>query len=253
MPWKVVGASVTGKTHEDERAPCQDAFAFAAEGERLVALVSDGAGSSAHASLGARHGVDTLAASLRELLATVRGAGPGRAEVAEAIARARDSLVRRVVELGTKLEDHHATLVGALAWPGGGLLLHIGDGAAVARHGDATTVSRPENGAFVEQTFFYTEDAWEQHLRVTPLPTAPDSVVLVTDGASTFALAPGATGLDPGFMDPVARHLARVDAEAGARALQATLGDPRTWAITGDDKTLLWALRLRSGQAMRHA
>jgi hypothetical protein len=29
----------------------------------------------------------------------------------------------------------------------------------------------------------------------------------------------------------------------GSEALRATLDDPRTWAITGDDKTLLVALR----------
>lgn len=44
-------------------------------------------------------------------------------------------------------------------------------------------------------------------------------------------------------MDPVLRYLPQVSEVEGSEAIRATLDDPRTWAITGDDKTLLVALR----------
>jgi hypothetical protein len=67
-------------------------------------------------------------------------------------------------------------------------------------------------------------------------------LALMSDGAMPFAMAKGNGGLFKPFMDPVEAYLAGVTQDEGSAALAGTLGDPRTYGITSDDKTLLIAL-----------
>jgi len=56
MPWSVLGQSVIGTSHRARGTPCQDAFGFCTfglDGERLVIVAADGAGSASHSELGA--------------------------------------------------------------------------------------------------------------------------------------------------------------------------------------------------------
>ncbi len=66
---------------------------------------------------------------------------------------------------------------------------------------------------------------------------------MMTDGVQPFALNRRGDALFSPFIDPVLRYLQQSSEAEGSEALRATLDDPRTWAITGDDKTLLVALR----------
>lgn len=247
MPWKVVAASVRGSAHEESGEPCQDASAHVVVGEWLVAAVCDGAGSARLSSLGAsvgcRAAVDALAALLEATFP--RGDGELASLCRDAVRAARAEVRVRAAAQGAELADGHATMVGVVAGVSRGIFFHVGDGAAVALPADPSSravVSRPENGDFAEQTYFFTEDGWEERLRFLSFSGA-GRIVLMSDGAMSFAMAPGLAGPDPAFFDPVSRHLAKVDVDAGSRALQATLDHSRTREITRDDKTLLWAMR----------
>jgi hypothetical protein len=241
--WTVMGCAVRGPAHEAEDAPCQDAVAFASGGDWMVAVLSDGAGSAPRGDEGARHLVETVT---RRLSAAAQAGGPAggwKAEVADALAHARDTLP---ADAEHPLQHFHATAVGMVVGAAGGLFFHIGDGAGVAlRAGewDGGTVSHPANGEFADQTYFYTEDGWRDNLRFLPVEQPFDRVVLMSDGAAAFALAPGGRGLDPRFMEPVDRYLCGVDAATGTAALAATLDSPGARGVTGDDKSLVWARR----------
>jgi len=122
----------------------------------------------------------------------------------------------------------------------------IGHGAGFALEigcWEAFALSRPENGEFAEQTFFYTMDNWREPLRVTFFGTTPEVIVLMSDGAMAFTAAKNLNGLDPKFIAPVIRYLDGLDEHVGSAALARTLASPQTHAITGDDKTLLLALK----------
>ena len=169
-----------------------------------------------------------------------------RQVVTAAIVEARDTVFALAPEPGALLGDFNATLVGCAAWPDGGLFFHIGDGTAVAldsRSLDVLGMSPPENGEFAEQTFFYTADAWREHLRFTPVPAGADLVALMSDGTMTFAIASNRREVDRRFFVPVTKHLLRddVSTESGAAALHSTLASPGACRVTHDDKTLLWA------------
>lgn len=250
MAWQVFAAAAIGKSHIDGGIPCQDAFAHALVGDTLLAVVCDGAGSQHLSHIGAellsRQVVDGLAE--RETRGDNLGsASPEvlRAVVSEAVGAARADLSKLAAEAGTELANYSATLVGVVANAQGGYFFHIGDGLAAAEPqsaGQACVISLPENGEYANETYFVSGEAWQEHLRVTAIAQASRVIVLMSDGAAPFVMAKGNADLYRPFMEPVERYLATASASDGSKALAGTLEDPRTYSITGDDKTLLVAL-----------
>lgn len=53
MSWRVYASSVIGSSHRQNNLPCQDAFCYRNLGDRLVAVVCDGAGSATYGEQGA--------------------------------------------------------------------------------------------------------------------------------------------------------------------------------------------------------
>lgn len=251
MTWKVVAGSATGPTHLARGEVCQDAYDWRCDEHWLVAIVCDGAGSARFGDTGAQHAARSLC---RDLFASIPRNGSDLTDTAQywhsrvvcAIDRARNSLVMTHVRNGDSLNDFHSTLVGAIAGPDTGWFFQIGDGggaAVIEKQWSSAVLTLPENGQYADETFFYTEDHWRQHLRFTPFPSESDLLTLMTDGAMTFVMARGRAGLDAKFIEPVTRFLDNVDVETGKEALVTTLDDPRTFTITSDDKTFLWARR----------
>jgi hypothetical protein len=123
-------------------------------------------------------------------------------------------------------------------------LFHIGDGFGVAEFdGLLPVISLPENGEYANETYFVTATDWPDRLRFMPLAAAQSGcVALMSDGAGPFVVNRERTGLFAPFIKPVTQYLSGVSQEEGNQALRDTLADERTYAITGDDKTLLIAL-----------
>jgi len=250
--WKVVGAAVRGPSHVRVGQPCQDAFEFAVAGDWLAAAVCDGAGSAKRGGEGA-----SLLASgvVLHLTAAIEAGGDGLLDCVEAIVAGAIEEVRGQIEDVADpdvLRAHHATLVGVLAGPNGGCFFQIGDGAAAAdpccgeSHWEDCVVSRPENGEYANETFFFTLSDWRQHLHFTRFP-AVAHLVLMSDGVSGFAMQTDCVAPDLRFLAPVSRYLEGAEPEMGARALAATLDDTRAHAVSSDDKALVWACRPNGG------
>lgn len=256
MSWRIYAASATGTSHIDKGIPCQDAFAFHAAGDVLVAVVCDGAGSAPRSDEGSRLLADTVARALGDRCEREPECLGGDAEAwfaiaADAVTLARDALSQTAQAAQAPLSSYAATLVGYAGDGRRGWFFHIGDGIAVAEPATpddgedsaAAWVSLPSNGEYANETYFVTGDSWREHLRVSPLPAPIAHLALMSDGAMPFAMQKNNAGLFKPFFEPVARYLASVDEDQGSRALLATLEDPRTHGITSDDKTLLIALR----------
>lgn len=252
MGWRVFAAAATGKSHLDSGTPCQDAYFSELRGDVLVAAVCDGAGSQPLSHLGAaafsRQVVQALAdRPVADLLGDPASLDPLslKSAVADAVAATRDALAAEAEAAGAELGHYAATLVGVIADRNGGAFFHIGDGQGVADYGDGRepALSLPENGEYANETYFATGEAWREHLRITPFAAGARRLALMSDGAASFALDKGQRALFGAFIDPVCAWLAETtDAGAADAGLQATLDDPRTHRITGDDKTLLLAL-----------
>lgn len=244
--WRVFGASVAGKSHLDKGLPCQDAHAQAVVGSSLVAVVCDGAGSARHSDEGAQFVADQLVLALAARLhegVSIEALHDGGLQ--QALAQIRAALEELASAAHAGIDDYATTIVGVVMGPEVGLLFHLGDGVAVAQMADgAQRISLPANGEYANETYFLTGVRWRDHLRLMPLAPGVQSLVLMSDGCMPFAMSRQNASLYAPYMGAVEGYLRSVDSiEAGNTALAATLADPRTHQITGDDKTLLLALR----------
>ena len=250
--WRVFSASAAGKRNLDQGVPGQDASHCVVTDDVLVAIVCDGAGSVPEG----RTGADFIAHALADQLSSTLHADRSLPEVQadssaclEATIRFAIETVRgRLAELAASrqltLHDFSCTLVGCVALPGGGSLFHIGDGFAIQQVAAGDSVlSRPENGEFADETFFVTDENWNEHLRFTPL-LAPERgcvIGLMSDGTVPFAVNRARSGFFRPFIDPIAAFLRQTTAPNGNEALQNLLESPRACEISPDDKTLLLA------------
>ncbi|AZZ90334.1 protein phosphatase 2C domain-containing protein [Hahella sp. KA22] len=244
--WKVVAASVAGPHHVRDGLPCQDAFSWRVIGERLVAAISDGAGSAAQSEQGSRILSQCVVDAFAENVAAPLQESEVRRIAEQAIEACRTQLLQTYPD--ANLADFHATLAAVVMDDRGGFVLQIGDGMAAAvqeRQWAPCLLCLPENGDYAEETFFFTLDGWRRHLRITPVPADYDELILVTDGAYSFTAKPAANGLDRDFIAPVCAFLEQNDEERGVVALKQILDHANARRISGDDKTLLWAKRKR--------
>lgn len=239
---KIVAVSVAGPYHRTQNLPCQDCFRHVCRGNKLVAVVSDGAGSARFGKIGAGIVCETLC----DILAAAPFSNI-RQKIIDALQIARQKLVLHRLNKNKNesgIIDFAATVVGVVYCQNKGVFFHIGDGAGIAlprKSGGKTIISRPENGTFACETYFYTMDDWQDSLRFTPFEKA-GSLMLMTDGVTGFAFKNDYENAEDGFIEPINRYLRQEpDARRAARALNNTLNTPRACQLNADDKTLLWA------------
>ena len=239
---KVIAASITGPAHSQKKQSCQDYCRYAVDGRNIVAAVADGAGSAKYGKIGARIICETVG----DLLANAEFSDIRRT-IVKASEVSRGTLLRHRYNK-TKSEeginDFAATLVGTVCNGRQGLFFHIGDGAALAldEHNPENFVaSRPENGLFACETYFYTMDDWRENLRFTAFENA-DAIFLMSDGVTGFAFSKDFRRIEKRFIYPIHEYLSNETQKARAiRALNNTLNTPDAKRLNNDDKTLFWA------------
>lgn len=241
---RVVATKITGGLHQAKKTPCQDFYQYACSGNKLVAVVSDGAGSAKYGKIGAKIICETLVnALINTPLKNYEAA------VKKAIHSARERLVIHRLNKSKSVPEilnFSATVVGVVYHKNKGVFFHIGDGAGIALHngnGETAdyTLSRPANGRFSCETYFYTMDNWLESLRFTAIKKA-DALFLMTDGVTNFALSDDMQHLKNGFIEPINRFLKEEANKTRAlRALNNTLDTKQARKLNSDDKTFLWA------------
>jgi hypothetical protein len=241
----VFGASVRGPQHEQDGAPCQDAWAWGPAGARRIGLcLCDGAGSAAHSEIGAA----AVAAAVVEAL---RERAPAQTQdlcdaVRAACADGRQALLREAEARAVPPADLACTLVAAAAWDDAVAVAHLGDGAVIGRRrGDAELMllSAPDRGEYANETWFITSPSWEARLRVA-LHQGVDALCAFTDGCEAAALLRG-RALAPfaPFCAPLFDFAAEVtDVHAAGGEVARLLDADPLRRSSGDDKTLAVAL-----------
>lgn len=238
----ILSASIRGPLHKSLGLPCQDYSCFRFTRNKLIAVVSDGAGSAKYSKIGAKIICDTLCDLLiKSDMKTIR------LDVTKAIDVARRKLLlHRYNHSKTEndLINFSATLVGVFYYKNKGIFFHIGDGAGIAfRNGDYNNfiISEPENGAFSCETYFYTMNDWKESLRFTDFENA-NRIILMTDGVTGFAFSGDFYKIHNNFLIPVIEYLEKEPRKTYAiEALRNTLNNNRAQRLNSDDKTILWA------------
>ncbi len=241
--WRLLGGSVAGSLHRRQGRGCDDAFGWHVDDAVVVAATADGAGSRPGTSaFGAFTAVEAVLAAAGE----VRDAG----RPVEWLFQAALSAVEAAAHgLGVD-PDLLATTLSVVVVTGARVEIgQVGDGIAV--HGTGDTVEavavgeRPEH--VNETAFLTTRGALPEHLRTFTIGAdAVDALALTTDGLRYQVLddVPATRPFAPFFQ--AAWEYAR-DPRATAAAVTAFLDEIEDQS--GDDKTLVLAVRDRSGPA----
>ena len=238
---RVIATKITGRLHQAKKTPCQDFYHYACSGNKLVAVVSDGAGSAKYGKIGAKLICETL---VNVLINTPLKDTEEAVKKAIQMARGR-LIIHRLNKTKSESEilNFSATIVGVAYHKNRGVFFHIGDGAGIAMHdiNEAKyTLSRPANGCFSCETYFFTMNNWEQCLRFTWIDKA-EALFLMTDGVTDFALADNMCRLKHGFIEPIYKYLKNEQNKTKAlKALNNTLDTKQARKLNSDDKTFLW-------------
>ena len=250
-PWRVVGASVAGTSHQKLRQPCQDAAGWALGPERcLIVAVADGAGSAPLGREGAQLAVSTAVG----FLSSRRSLGTGDAsknQLVSALEHARSALKSDAENRGVEIRDLATTLILVQATPHYAAALQVGDGSAVVddSQNGVLGLTKPQAGEYINETVFITaEDAMDWAQTVVHDGSVSGGA-LFSDGLQMLGLKMPEGTPHPPFFDPLLRFVgAATDAEAADKELKSFLASPRVTSQTTDDLTLvLFSLDKASG------
>ena len=238
---RALSACVTGPLHRIRNMPCQDYCRYSAKGENFVGVISDGAGSAKYGRIGAKILCDTLI----DLLPNVPFSEI-KTSIINSVEIAREKLMFHRLNSRNNhrgLMAFAATLVGVVYHKNKGIFFHIGDGAALAFTGNDFShyiTSKPENGIFSCETYFYTMDDWRDCIRFTSFEKA-HTIMMMSDGVTGFSFSPDYSDIEPRFLMPIDRFLTKESVKYRAcRALRNTLSTSQAQKINPDDKTFLW-------------
>jgi hypothetical protein len=264
--WRVSGASVTGVSHQQAGEPCDDAW-FIGEVPNgfVIAVVSDGAGSARMGAFAAKTICDAfeeLVPPLSKLNTDVskecNGERVGDVErhlklwevilvqIEGCLTTVRSRLINHAATSGGQPDDYLATVLGVVAHPKfGSLCFHIGDGAITIfnKENEEVITSQPENGEYLNQTYFLIEEEWKLHFRVAEVQDDQlGSIFLMTDGVTDLAYHRHGRALTPElrFFTPLTNFLSGRSREGRDAAIANVLDAQRARELVNDDKTLVW-------------
>jgi hypothetical protein len=242
MTWLVSSAVAQGISHKATNLPCQDSVAHKtiASSNASVAVISDGAGSVARSKEGSITLVEVMCAIIGAYLETEKKI---TRDGITSIVKIGINQVRTKLKESGDLSEFHATALVLVQLPKKIFTFHIGDGSLNIGSYDnknniKITRSEPENGEFSNETFFFTEDAWEQHMRICEVEN-PCFYLLCSDGIDPF-IWNGSSGTRFDFIIPLITKLITYKNEKkGDEFLYEVITDPRTDSVTSDDKSLI--------------
>ena len=241
-PWRVVGASVAGSSHQKLGQLCQDAAGWALGPDRsLIIAVADGAGSAKLGGEGAQLAVSTAV----NYLTGRRSSGSGNSsknDLLEALERSRSAIGSEAERRDVEVRELATTLILLQATPGSVTALQVGDGSAVVKdHRDGVIgLTKPEVGEYINETHFITAEDAMEHAQTVLHQGASSGGAVFSDGLQMLALKmPEGTPHAP-FFDPLLRFVSSAsDAGAADQELRSFLASPRVNSQTTDDLTLV--------------
>jgi serine/threonine protein phosphatase PrpC len=255
--WKTVARSAIGTRHQEQQFPCQDFSAVGARDGIVMGAIADGAGSAAHAEVGAKLAVKTV---LRYLVATEEWLRKRQGSWRSLPHPPTEDLVRKlftkaVEQVGTVLQiqaekggypvDQLAcTLLAFLATPNWVAALQIGDGFIVVQtQGNYQLLFQPDKGEYVNQTTFVTSRNALRDAQIRVLPAPVKFICAASDALENVAIRLSDYAPFPPFFQPLQEFMQEAsDPNQEDEYLVHFLESERLNRKTDDDKTLLLCL-----------
>ncbi len=260
--WQVYGASSIGKSHIDSNLPNQDSIYLQKTQDGMVAVVCDGAGSAKFSQAGAAFFSQAIGKMLLSLGVSHRGITfdlvQVRQQIIEQLSQIRLDLQSQL-PAESSLRDYHTTFTGLLIHSNHqAVLVQIGDSPLttsqfVVRHPhidyftNLQVYGDDSKNEYVNETHFITQDNWQSFLRVEPIDLSQvDCLALMSDGCADLVFE-GAS-VTPKIYRPFFGNLLfnltqSQSSQQGSAIIEQALGNPATYRLTGDDKSLVVLLK----------
>lgn len=253
--WRIAHASAIGLAHINQNTICQDRFACEtletiADGEVLIAVIADGAGSTTHGQIGAEIACEIFTTEAADFLsakdASVKSltADFGKLWISY--------FHQKIAEISQKdkkeLRDYASTFVGAVIGKNCAVFYQIGDGAIVFLSSGAEKSYRfaiaPVEAEYVNVTDFVTDEKAAESLRFELLEEAIEDLILFSDGIYAVAVDYQINQPHEPFLMPMIAPLRNGNAPQDLNEkLEKFLASPKINEKTDDDKTLILASR----------
>ena len=268
--WQVYGASSIGKSHIDSNLPNQDSIYLQKTQDGLVAVVCDGAGSAKFSQAGAAFFSQSIGKMLLSLgvglsvshSVSISGIAFDLVQVKQQIIEQLSQIrldLQSQLTAESSLRDYHTTFTGLLIHSNHqALLVQIGDSPLitsqfVVRHPhidyftNLQVYGDDSKNEYVNETHFITQDNWQSFLRVEPIDLSQvDCLALMSDGCADLVFE-GAS-VTPKIYRPFFGNLLfnltqSQSLQQGSAIIEQALGNPATYRLTGDDKSLVVLLK----------
>lgn len=264
--WQVYGASSIGKSHIDSNLPNQDSIYLQKTQDGIAAVVCDGAGSAKFSQAGAAFFSQSIGKMLLSLNVSRSVSSSGitldlgqlTQQIIEQLSQIRLDLQSQL-PAESSLRDYHTTFTGLLIHSNHqALLVQIGDSPLttsqfVVRHPhidyftNLQVYGDDSKNEYVNETHFITQDNWQSFLRVEPIDLSQvDCLALMSDGCADLVFE-GAS-VTPKIYRPFFGNLLfnltqSQSSQQGSAIIEQALGNPATYRLTGDDKSLVVLLK----------
>ena len=268
--WQVYGASSIGKSHIDSNLPNQDSIYLQKTEHGMVAVVCDGAGSAKFSQAGAAFFSQSIGKMLLSLgvglsvshSVSISGIAFDLVQVKQQIIEQLSQIrldLQSQLPAESSLRDYHTTFTGILIHSNHqALLVQIGDSPLitsqfVVRHPhidyftNLQVYGDDSKNEYVNETHFITQDNWQSFLRVEPIDLSQvDCLALMSDGCADLVFE-GAS-VTPKIYRPFFGNLLfnltqSQSSQQGSAIIEQALGNPATYRLTGDDKSLVVLLK----------
>ncbi len=251
--WRVAQASVIGQSHLNQNTVCQDRLATRIveskrDGEILIAVVADGAGSTTSGERGAEIAGEFFVSQISEFTknAAVKS-------LSEDFGRRWISFYQqRIAEIARQekkeMREYATTLVGAVVGKTSAVFYQVGDGGAVFSTSGKPESYRfsiaPTESEYVNMTEFLTDEAAANNLRFVRIEAAIEDLILFSDGIFAVAVDYQTGRPHEPFLMPMIAPLRNGSAgEDLNEKLEKFLASPKLNEKTDDDKTIILASR----------
>ena len=268
--WQVYGASSIGKSHIDSNLPNQDSIYLQKTQDGMVAVVCDGAGSAKFSQAGAAFFSQSIGKMLLSLgVSHSVSVGVSHRGIAFDLVQVRQQIIEQLLQIRldlqsqlpaeSSLRDYHTTFTGLLIHSNHqAILVQIGDSPLitsqfVVRHPhidyftNLQVYGDDSKNEYVNETHFITQDNWQSFLRVEPIDLSQvDCLALMSDGCADLVFE-GAS-VTPKIYRPFFGNLLfnltqSQSLQQGSAIIEQALGNPATYRLTGDDKSLVVLLK----------
>lgn len=164
--WVTAHTSIRGRSHIEKNQPCQDKTFSVTSNDTTVIALSDGGGAYQHADIGAEIIVQAIC---EELVTNFNKLYQNEISGINASIRGliQKSLTQKAKELGIHHKDLSGTLLFVATNKNRYLAGHIGDGIiGLLNQEKVQLLSKPDNGEFINLTYFINSDNAKKHLRI---------------------------------------------------------------------------------------